>query len=329
MDIIWRWIPRGVMGEHNLRNIALTVALALIAGAANAGDFFQDGKPREIPFNTPLTESDTAGGYTLYPGEGKWLLEKAGTASTSGPGSIVLGTVTARQDEAGVLFARLYTVVNLNQGEGSSWSGSPCGPGHLVTKNKGQGRYDNCMTIDPYATTVGDKVVATLAIRITNTAGSGRYYTTNVYLNPALLGFRDTGVGDWSEEVIKSQPNKAAFIARLTTWAEKLQDASIKAFAFSKPQDTYKDVPSWRTLMPIPESLAQANHSWGFLSAVMDIQNKSGFKALAYSQWGEGKTRWGNAWGFTSQEGADKSALSNCENGRAPSAPACKLYVVN
>lgn len=305
----------------------LFAALALLGGSGQAADIFEEGKARDIPFRTPLQVGDTAGGYTLYPGEGKWEFEKATTSMASGAGAIPMGTMSAQQSEAGILFAKLFVTVNLSQGESRSWAGTPCGPGHLVMRNRGRGREDNCMTIDAVGVNVGDKPTTFLSIRLTNTGASGRYYTTVLQLNPALLGVRDTGVGDWNEEVVKSQPYKAAFIAKLTAWAEKLQDATNGAFAFSQPKDTFKDLPSWRTLLAVPEALAQAKHGWGFLSAAEDIQNKAGFKALAYSQSGENKTRWGNAWGYTSQEAADKVALTNCENGRAPTAPACKLYV--
>lgn len=307
----------------------LFAALAVLGSAGQAADLFEDGKAKEIPFRTPLQAGDTAGGYTLYPGEGKWQFEKASATTATGPGAIVLGSIIAKQDEAGTLFARLFATVNLTQGEGRSWSGSPCGPGHLVMRNKGRGREDNCMTIDPIAVSIGDKQVTMLSIRLTNTGNAGRYYTTTLQLNPALLGVRDTGVGDWNEEVVKSQPYKQAFVAKLGAWAEKLQDASIEAFGFSQPKDTFKNVPSWRTLLSVPESLGQEQHSWSFLSAAEDIKNKAGSKALAYSMQGEGKTRWGNAWAQTSQEVADKLALANCENGRAPSSPVCKLYPIS
>lgn len=304
---------------------AIFILLA-VSTTSYAADIFEDGKARDIAFATPLQASDTLGGYALYPGEGKWLFEKTNSTQSTGPSTIVLGSVLAKQDEAGTLFARLYVTANLNQGEGRSWSGTPCGPEHLIARNKPRGREDNCMTIDPAVLAVGEKQVTMLSIRITNTAGSGRYYTTLLQLNPALLGFRDTGLGDWNAEYIKTQPFKQAFLAKLTAWAEKLQDATNVAFSYNKPQDAFKDVPSWRELLPVPEALAQQKHSWGFLSAAEDIKNKKGYSALAFSPQGDYKTRWGNAWAQGSQELADKVALANCENGRAPSSPVCTLY---
>lgn len=307
----------------------LFAALAVLGSVGQAADFFEDGKAKDTPFRTPLQADDTAGGYSLYPGEGKWQFEKASTTTATGAGAIVLGSLIAAQDEGGTLFARMFVTVNLTQGEGRSWTGTPCGPGHLVMRNKGRGREDNCMTIDPIAVNIGERQVTMLAIRLTNTGNAGRYYTTTLQLNPALLGVRDTGVGDWNEEVVKSQPYKQAFVAKLGAWAEKLQDASIAAYGFSQPKGTYKDLTSWRTLLNVPEALAQEKHSWSFLSAAEDIKNKTGFKALAYSLQGENKTRWGNAWAQTSQEAADKLAMTNCENGRSPNSPVCKLYTAS
>lgn len=312
---------------HILYKAVLFATLAVLGNAGQAADLFENGKAKEIPFRTLMQPSDTAGGYTIYPGEGKWEIEKVTSSTASGASGIPLGTVTATQTENGTLSARLFVTVNLSQGEGRSWAGTPCGPGHLVMRNRGRGREDNCMTIDAVSFNIGEKPATFLSVRLTNTAGSGRYYTTVLQLNPALLGVRDTGVGDWSEEVVKSQPHKAALIAKLTAWAEKLQDAAIGAFAFDQPKDTFKDLPSWRTLLTVPVALAEAKHGWGFLSAAADIQNKAGFKALAYSQSGEYKTRWGNAWGLTSQEAADKLAMDNCEKGRAAATPVCKLYL--
>lgn len=299
--------------------------MAALGGASQAADLFEDGKAKDVSFRTLLEASDTIGGYTMYPGEGKWRFEKTSTSTATGPSATILGSLIATQEEAGTLFARLLVTTNLTQGDGRSWAGSPCAPGHLVMRNKGRGREDNCLTIDPISLNVGNKQVTMLSVRLTNTASGGRYYTSILQLNPALLGFRETGVGDWSEQVVGSQPFKQAFMGRLTAWAEKLQDATYAAFDFNKPQDSFKDIPSWRSLLPVPAELADKKFSWSFLSAIEDIHhNKAGFKALAYSH--KGYTHWGSAFKYASQELADEAAMTNCKKNLKADAPECQLY---
>jgi hypothetical protein len=82
------------------------------------------------------------------------------------------------------------------------------------------------------------------------------------------------------------------------------------------------------TLMTVPDDLRGGEFSLGFLGAVEDLKNKSGFKAIAYSKNGPGATRWANAWSQATQDDADKRALDSCERERAPSRPPCRLYTM-
>lgn len=302
--------------------------MTAIAGSSNAVDLFEDGKARDVPLYTVLQADDTVGGYTIYPGEGKWQFEKAVTGNATGAGNIAMGTLIAKQDESGLPFARLFVTTNLTQGDSRFWTGSPCAPGHLVTRNKGRGREDNCMTIDPVNFDMGGRVITVFSIKLTISGSGGRYYASTLQLNPALLGVRDSGYGDWTADVVETQPYKRDFINRLSAWAEKLQDATTAAFAFDKPKDAFKDLPSWRTLLNVPGELTQKKLSWTFLSAVEDLKhNKSGFKAIAYSQMGN--TQWGSAWKQSSQELANKTALANCEKNRWADAPECQLLPID
>lgn len=227
------------------------------------------------------------------------------------------------------MFARMGVTANLNQGGASrSWTGTPCSPGHWVTVNKNSGRDDHCMTIDPVSQKFGSKDVTFLYIKITNTAGSGRYYVIDLYLNPGLMGHTDTVVGHWTQAQLEQRPDRKEFAAQLTQWAEKLQDASMKAFDFSKPQDAFKDIASWRTLFAVAPELVNGKFTLQFSSALNDMKYRPGFKALAYTNYGEGRTRWNSAWAMETQLDANARALRECEQGRQSTAPACQLYPI-
>jgi len=53
-----------------------------------------------------------------------------------------------------------------------------------------------------------------------------------------------------SKEDLKVDAKKQEVLDRLTKWAELLQDASIQAFDFSKPQDVYAKIPLLGSLLP-------------------------------------------------------------------------------
>lgn len=310
-----------------MRKLVLLVGVFCVLSNVSAADLFEDGKLRPINQGDRISASDTLGGYAIYQGEGLWKLDVGKISSSSGGGiTIPMGSVQMHQDESGTMIARQWILANLGQNDTRAWSGSPCAPNHLVIRNKGRGREDGCMTIDPISVMVGDKPTLMFSILMTNSGSNGRYYTVNLVLNASFLGWRDTVVSGWAQEALNVSPDKQAFIDRLTTWAEKLQDSSIKAFDFSKPQDAYKSLVSWRTLLPVPEDLANKKYSMGFLSAVEDLKHKKDFVALAYSPQADFRTRWGNAWGAPSQGDADRIALANCENGRSPNSPPCKFY---
>jgi VHL beta domain len=115
----------------------------------------------------------------------------------------------------------------------------------------------------------------------------------------------------------------------LTAWAEPLQDGSIRAFDYSKPQDVYAKIPSLMTLLPVPGELAGQKRAFGFLSAVEHLRHQPAFSSIAYSRYGDYKGAWSVASGQTTQEIADATALANCETYRKtnkPDAPVCEIY---
>jgi hypothetical protein len=136
---------------------------------------------------------------------------------------------------------------------------------------------------------------------------------------------KGTGTGDWSAESVQSQPYKKDFVDKLTGWSEKLFDRSVKAFDYAQPKDAYADMPSIRTLVPVPLAFPSERFSIGFLSVLEDIKHRKDFKAVAYSPQTNSRTANGNSWGFATQAEADKKALENCEQRRGSTTPPCKL----
>ena len=307
---------------------ALVVSLSILTPALSA-DLFEDGKLRPIKLDDPIVQTDTIGGYAIYPGEGLWKFVRGSESTSTGSGdNVKIGYIHISQSEGNALFARQLITANLQQSDIRSWGGSPCATGHLVMRNKGRGRADGCMTIDPIMVNVGNTPVLMLSIVLTNSGSGGRFNRTTLDINPALLGVRNTGLGDWTPEYVASKPHRKAFMDKLTAWAEKFQDSSIEAFGYSKPQDAYNEIVSLRTLLPVPADLVSAKRSLEFLSVVEYLQYVKGYAALAFSPKGDYKTQWEYVSDKPSQEEADKLALANCESKRATSLPACALYKI-
>ena len=307
--------------------------LMLAALTANifAADLFQDGKLREINSGEKILAADTVGGYPIFQDDGRWtFVSGKESTATGGSGSIKMGSVLLDYKSGTYLLARQSIFASVDTGgANNSWTGTPCSPNHLVIRNKGQGRQDNCMTIDPKIVNLGSAPTLFMTIVLTNTGGNGRYYAMSLYVNADLLGIRNTGLGDWTNEELTAKPYKQEALKRLTTFAEQLQDGSIRALGFSKPQDVYEKMPSLMTLLPVPEDLAGQRRSVSFLSAVEHVRHQPSIASIAYSRWEDYKGSWGIVSGQSSQEAADAAAVANCENNRKtnkPDAPACQVY---
>lgn len=313
------------------KNMALALVLLAACPVVLSQDLFVNGKLRPISPGSLITKNDTVGGYPIYQDDGRWtFVNGRESASTGGSQSIKMGTVLMDYKEGTYLLARQSITASVDSGGfNSNWTGSPCSPEHLVIRNKGAGLNDNCLTIDPFIVNIGSKPTMFFSVVLTNTAGNGRYYKLTLYVNADLLGVRDTGLGDWSKEEIKSKPFKQEVISRLTLWAEQLQDGSIKALDFSKPQDVYNKMPSLMTLLPVPSDLANKKHSASFLSAVEHVRHQPKFSSVAYSHAEDYRTAWHFFTGRPTQEIADEAALRMCESTRLnsrPSAPNCVVY---
>ncbi len=309
----------------------LAIASLLFGASALAADLFQEGKLRPINAGDAISATDTIGGYPIFQDDGRWVFVSGReSTSTGGSASIKMGTILLDYKQGSYLLARQSITATVDAGgSNNAWTGTPCSPAHLYLRNLGKGMQDNCMTIDPRIINLGATPTVFLMIALTNTGSNGRYYQLYLYVNADLLGVRNTGLGDWTTEELKSKPYKQAAFDRLVKWAEPLQDGSIKAFDYSKPQDVYAQQPSLMTLLPVPEYLLGKKRAISFLSAVEHVKNQPNFKSIAYSHLGDYKGYWSFVTGQSSQEVADAAALANCEENRKknkPDAPGCEIY---
>lgn len=313
-----------------LKNTFAAIVVSFVATHTMAADLFPEGNLRDIKSGDFIQSIDVVGGYPIFQNDGKWKYS-TGRASTSTGGSdtVKMGTVQLEYLSGGYTLARQNISVNTTSGSNSYWSGTPCSSGHLVIRDKGRGRQDNCMTIDAQSVNTGSTATTFLNIVLTNSGSGGRYYRINLSINPDLLGIRNTGLGDWSEEELKAKPYKKQAIEKLTAWADHIQDASIKAFDYSKPQDVYMQILPIMTLLPVPEDLVGQKRSISFISAVEHLRHVETIKSIAYSPWEDYKGSWGFVTEQPSQELADKAAIAKCENNRTtnrPDAPPCEVY---
>lgn len=314
-----------------IKNVFTVIVLVVSMANLSAEDLFQDGKLRQVNSGDRILATDTIGGYPIFQDDGRWkFVSGKESASTGGASTTRMGSVLLDYAQGTYLLARQSLLASVDAGGmNNSWTGSPCSADHLVIRNKGQGRQDNCMTIDPKIINLGTTPTLFLAIVLTNSGSSGRYYQMSLYVNADLLGVRNTGLGDWTKEELQAKPYKQEALDRLTAWAEPLQDGSIRAFDYSKPQDVYAKIPSLMTLLPVPEDLAGQKRSISFLSTVEHLRHKPAFASIAYSHYEDYKGALGFVSGQTTQEIADAAAVANCENRRKtnkPDAPACAVY---
>lgn len=313
------------------KKIACLFAPLLLGLSAHAADFFQEGKLRPMKAGESVVATDTIGGYPIFQDDGRWVFVSGREWSSSGGQTpIKMGNVLLDYLQGNYLLARQSITASVDPGgTNNSWSGTPCSPDHLYLRNLGKGRQDNCMTIDPKIITLGTTPTLFLNVVLTNAGSSGRYYQVSLYVNADLLGVRSTGLGDWTQDELKAKPYKKDAFDRLVKWAEPLQDGSIRALDYAKPQDVYAQIPSLMTLLPVPDDLAGKKQSISFLSAVEHLRHQSDFKSIAYAHHGDYKGTWNFVFGQSSQDIADATALANCEDNRKknrPDAPACTVY---
>lgn len=311
-----------------LEKVCMALAASLVVATSFAADLYPDGNLREIKAGDFIQASDTVGGYPIVQNDGNWRFV-SGKASTSGGSAdpVKMGYVQLDYAPTGYLLARQNLIVNTSPGS-STWAGTPCAPGHLFIRDKGYGKQDNCMAIDAQTVTVGSTPVTFLNVVLTNSGNSGRYYRVLFSVNADVLGVRNTGVGDWTEDELKAKPYKKEAIARLAAWGAQIQDASIKAFDYSKPTDVYTKLPSFMTLLPVPEDLMGQVRAISFVSAVEHLSHNPTIKSIAYARYDDYKGAWAFVTDQPSQTVADAAAIAKCESSRAnrPDVPKCEVY---
>ena len=314
------------------KTIACLFLFFCLSVCAYSAEFFPNGALRKIEYREVIESDPLIGGYPIYTGQEKWQFEKGNAyTSTGGTRSIKMGGIQLAQFEGSNLFAAQYINATTESGTNTYWTGDPCKPPHLVIR-KGAltNREDHCMTIDPVSTSIGNKPLMLMNIVITQSGSQGRYYKMELGLNLALLGFLDTGTGDWTAMAVSSDPRKAQFIDALTKYAEVLFNATNDLMSFSRPTtNVFEKIPSYRTLVKVPSEIADQKYSLGFLGALEDISHRADFSAIAFSQYKEFKTPHGYSYGMASKDVAEKLALENCEKFRPADAPPCKLYEFN
>lgn len=229
----------------------LVLVAALTPALGGAADLFVANAPVQIKPGTILSEDATIGGYPLYFGDRKWLVVSNEAATNNL--DIHFGYVTLLTTMGADFIAAMRIGVNLNRSEISMYySGEPCHPNeqHLFKVNKGSGRIDNCLTIDPYVFKSQDKSVTQLKVWIRNTQSSNRLYNIELMLNLPLMGFPDTNASDWTERAIEENAVKKAFIEKVKDLAVRLQTGVSKAIAFNQPKDAFEGVPPLNSLLP-------------------------------------------------------------------------------
>lgn len=284
-----------------------------------------------------LAPGTTIAGYPIFKGDGEWRIFEVNSSTANQTGNSAsftgspsrLGWITLSQVESnGDWFANMQVLVSTQLAGGNVYvAGSPCGGTHMVTVSKGSGYDDNCLTIDANNFMSASRSITYFDLMITQTRSGGRRYLMKLQLNAEMLGFRETTLTDWNNaETLQLSPSRTAFVSKLKKWAELLQNASGSILNYSKPQTVFDDIPSYRTLLPVPDDLKDNGFSQYFISAVESTRNKPTFRAIAYTKLEPGLTKWSNQYARESQAVADKDALENCDKGRASNSEPCKLY---
>jgi hypothetical protein len=230
------------------------LGMAVIASySANATDLFEKAKPANFSRRDPVTSSTTIGGYPIYKGDERWIYFSGEVQESGGRAdSIPLGTATMLHVEDNRLIAAQSITANLsNNTNAAYWSGSPCAGTHLLTLNKGVGRNDSCLTIDPLAIDIDGVKNIFIAFKIMSSTSSGRIYKVDFMLNVAFLGFDKTTITDWTPTATASDPAKSQLMTRLGAWSEKYLDATKNVLDYSRPADTFDKVPNFKSLAPL------------------------------------------------------------------------------
>lgn len=225
---------------------------SLILQTAHSEDLFDDNVARDFKPVVMLPSDATMGGYPIFQGGRKWRVISG--KSTDNNVRIKLGNLHMISPIGPNYFAEMALTTSLSQGN-SYFTGEPCKGPHLVKIERGGGRFDNCMTIDPYVVTIQGRNTTTLSIGVRNSQQGARLYDLRLLLSLNELGFPETGIHEWTEEAVKQDQAKMHLMKNVTDWAKKLQEGVNKANDYGKPKDAFAHVP------PISELLTDFDRS--------------------------------------------------------------------
>ena len=240
-----------------MKRIFLTALFVFGSLQASAVEFFKDGKPAPFEKGALVERWSTAGGYSIYTGGDLWRIVDVTTqvagainnADEINRGTVVLVNVDSNfQDQAVQVLTTNLSSASMDQ----FVTGSPCSGTHIVAVNKARGRDDNCMTINVRSVQSRPRDLLVFDVRIVNFKSAGRAYVVTFHILANALNFGDTTPADWTPAGLEASAERKALIARMRTWAESLQDAANKASDFSKPQDVFDNIPSYKTLAANP-----------------------------------------------------------------------------
>jgi hypothetical protein len=234
--VSWSAISRG----------CLLAASLFLAHSAQASDFFDGNKARDLSRGSLIEQGTTIGGYPIYAGDGGWRFI-ASTVTGPTPRGGYFGRVQLIHPHAGNYFAEMILDANLNRISGIYFTSDPCGGDFLVKRARYHIPISDCLKIEPQRVTIGGRQITILLITVSQ-QNEGRLYEIRMALNLETFGFRDTLEADWKKEEIARRPDRAKFIEIIGEWAKQLQDASVKAMGYGKTGDAFRAVPSFNQL---------------------------------------------------------------------------------
>lgn len=240
-----------------MKRIFFTAFFVFCSVQASAVEFFKDGKPAPFEKGALIERWSTAGGYSVYTGGDQWRVlnvtnQMAGAINNADEinrGTVVLVNVDSNnQDQAVQVLTTNLSSASIDQ----YVTGSPCSGTYIVAVKKARGRDDNCMTFNVRSVQGRPRDLTVFEIRIINFQSGGRAYVMFFHILANALNFADTSPADWTPAGLEASAERKALITRMHTWAESLQDAANKAIAYSKPQDVFDNIPSYKSLAAKP-----------------------------------------------------------------------------
>jgi hypothetical protein len=230
--------------------------------------------------------------------------------------------------QGGILIATQYVRANLaSRINGAEWRAGPCTSARLYKRFGPNKTARTCVMINPRLVTVGNRSMVFLDVVVEQGGMNAAYYLSVISLNSEVFGFSGSSVSDWTSSEVAKSPRRQKFLQQLTSWSELLTTAVEQSFHDKESGLAYfQSVPSYLSLMSVPDDLRDKGYSMAFLGAVVSLSDRPGYRAIAYAHITEGVTRWSSIWNQVTQADADELALKNCERERAPSRPACVLY---